>query len=49
MKFWTFAGLLAGFVAISMTWKKFTPGPVASMKNSNKRYAIDELISDQEL
>ena len=50
MKFWTVAGLLAGLVAISMAWKTHTPRVATPNPGSaEKRYSIDEFISDQEL
>ena len=49
MKFWTVAGLLAGLVAITMAWKKGAPKLAVGMRSAEKRYSIDEFISDQEL
>jgi hypothetical protein len=49
MKFWTVAGLLAGLMAISIAWKKSSPKVAIGMRSAEKRYSIDELISDQEL
>jgi len=49
MKFWTVAGLLAGLVAITMAWKQSSPKVIARSRATERRYSIDELISDQEL
>ena len=49
MKLLTFAGVLAGLVALSLAIKKTASHPVPQSKNPDQRYAIDELISEQEL
>ncbi len=49
MKLLTFAGVLAGLVALSLAIKKTASQPVPLTKNPDQRYAIDELISEQEL
>jgi len=49
MKFLTFAGVLAGLVALSLAIKKTHAKPLPATKNPDQRYTIDELISDQEL
>jgi len=50
MKIWTIAaGMLAGLVALSYALKRVIPKPVPSIPDADHRYAIDELISDEEL
>jgi hypothetical protein len=50
MKLWTIAaGMLAGLVALSYALKRAVPKPVPSVPDEDHRYAIDELISDEEL
>ena len=49
MKFWTFAGLLAGLVAVGMAAQRHLQRRVVAVATPDSRYAIDELLSDQEL
>jgi len=50
MKIWTIAaGMLAGLVALSYALKRVVPKTVPSIPDADHRYAIDELISDEEL
>ena len=52
MKLWTLAGLLTGLVALSMVITKHKPAPALSSRiedNSDIRYAVDDLMADQDL
>lgn len=49
MKFWTLAGLLAGLVAVGMAAQKHLQRRVIAVSTPDSRYAIDELLCDQDL
>ena len=51
MKFWTFAGVVAGLFFLALAAKKDPPRsmPVRQVNDPNSRYDVDDLIIDQEL
>ncbi|HUL44577.1 MAG TPA: hypothetical protein VLY03_09485 [Bacteroidota bacterium] len=50
MKIFTIAaGMIAGLVALTYALKHAAPKPFTPIPDTNRRYAIDELISDEEL
>ncbi|MBI4546596.1 MAG: hypothetical protein HY707_01345 [Ignavibacteriae bacterium] len=49
MKTWTIAAFVTGLVLIPWIVKKFRRGPLPIQTDPNKRYDIEEFITDQEL